>query len=370
MWKNGSTAIALSRAYSSSVLRESAGVGALSDVRNEVPVREHHALGEPGGAARVRQRDQVVGGVDLTCGGSPPALHQRCERRRASRPRRRRRSPRRLIVGRRACLLEQLGHGHQQPRAGVHELSGELVHGHQRVCGRVHAACRRDPVERDRVLGQVRGVMGEHVALAEAALGQTGRQPAHGFDQLGVGDRPPARAVDQRRLVAPLAAALKDEVRERQVRNLNVRKRAADHTGTLLVEVGRVYGRSGKRADLPGEVVDLGRRDLGNTPARNVLALTSRRWTRSRVGRLPTPCESQQERGGCRRERTLSRPTAPTFASCWPSPAGDLRTSSLDRGRRRSRWSIGQLRRSGTSCGERGDVAEVRRAGGGRRGFG
>ena len=53
-------------------------------------------------------------------------------------------------------------------------------------------------------------------------------------DQLAVGDRPAARAVDQRRLVRVLAGAGEDEVGERNIRNLDVRIRAADHSMTLL----------------------------------------------------------------------------------------------------------------------------------------
>ena len=107
---------------------------------------------------------------------------------------------------------------------------GELVLGQHRIRGRVDAARRRHSVKRDRVLGQVRGAVGEHIALAEAPLGQARGQPAHRFDQLWVGDRPTGRPVDDRRLVAALAGALEHELGERHVRNLDVRKRAADHS--------------------------------------------------------------------------------------------------------------------------------------------
>ena len=69
----------------------------------------------------------------------------------------------------------------------------------------------RDTVERDRILGQVRGAVSEHVALAEAARGQSRGQPADRVDELSVGDRPAARPVYQRGLVwrSPARARMK-----------------------------------------------------------------------------------------------------------------------------------------------------------------
>ena len=54
MWKNGSTAITRS---SSSIVPHGL---VLAEVRDEVAVRQHDALGKPGRAARERQRDDVA----------------------------------------------------------------------------------------------------------------------------------------------------------------------------------------------------------------------------------------------------------------------------------------------------------------------
>src|SRR6516164_94588 len=74
--------------------------------------------------------------------------------------------------------------------------------------------------------------MGEYVALGEAALSQACSDPVNVFRQLRVGDRVTGGSVDDRRLVALLASAPEDELGERQVRNLDVRERAANHHST------------------------------------------------------------------------------------------------------------------------------------------
>ena len=54
----------------------------LADVCHQVAVGEHHALGEPGRAARVRKGDQIVGRVDVDLRRPVATLQQGGERRR------------------------------------------------------------------------------------------------------------------------------------------------------------------------------------------------------------------------------------------------------------------------------------------------
>ena len=84
------------------------------------------------------------------------------------------------------------------------------------------AAGGRDAVEGEGVLGDVRAVDGEHVALGEAAGGQAGRHPAHAPGQLAVGQGPAAGPVDQRRLVGPLHGVGEHELVQRHVGHRNV----------------------------------------------------------------------------------------------------------------------------------------------------
>ena len=101
----------------------------LAEIRDEVPVGEHHALGQPGGAAGIRQRDDTSGGVDHDLQRPAARLKQRRERRRAGR----------LAVDedllhagplcRRGRLVQQRRHRHQQPRATVAASKAATVKG-------------------------------------------------------------------------------------------------------------------------------------------------------------------------------------------------------------------------------------------------
>ena len=55
----------------------------LAHVRHDIVVRQHHALGQTRRAARIRQRDQIVLGIDFNRGHLAVTCQQRCERRRA-----------------------------------------------------------------------------------------------------------------------------------------------------------------------------------------------------------------------------------------------------------------------------------------------
>ena len=204
-------------------------VSDLADVRDEVSVREHHPLGQSRGAAGIRERDEIDGGLDGGLGRLASRAQQRGERRRAAG----------LAVdeallhagplGRGGRPLQQRRHRDQQTGAAVLELGRELLHGHQRVGGRVHPTDRRDRVEGDRIFGQIRSVMREHVALAEASVGEARGHPTHGLRQLCIGDRPTARGVNQSGLVSERARTSENKVGKGRVRNFDIRIRAADH---------------------------------------------------------------------------------------------------------------------------------------------
>ena len=184
----------------------------LPDVGDQVRVREHHPLGQAGGAARVGQHRQVGGRVDLDLGRRVGVAEQVAERLRPLG------LPEHVELvgdpgplGRLPSRLVERRHGDQDLRARVLELVGELVRGVERV-GRGRLAPRRGgAVKGDRVLGDVGHVDGEHVAVAEAALGEPRRERADPARELGVGDRAAAGTVDQRGLVAPLRGLLEHE---------------------------------------------------------------------------------------------------------------------------------------------------------------
>jgi hypothetical protein len=73
-----------------------------------------------------------------------------------------------------------------------------------------------------------------HTAPA-AARGQGAQKAAHALGDLGVRDRAPAGPVDERGLAAALGRVLEHEVRQCDVGDLDVGKRAAeDHVGRSL----------------------------------------------------------------------------------------------------------------------------------------
>ena len=164
-------------------------------------------LGSPVVPLEYGSATRSLGGVDRDLGRLAGRFEQRRERRRAVGVAVHEDLLHARRLRRRGRLLKLVGHRHQQPRAAVAQLACQLVGGQQRVGGRVDATDRRHGVKRDRVFGQVRGVVSKHVALAKAALGEPRRDRAHRLGQLRVGDRPAARPVDQRRLIAQLARA-------------------------------------------------------------------------------------------------------------------------------------------------------------------
>ena len=132
--------------------------GCLQHVGHEVAMREHDTLGKARRAARVRERDDVLGSVDLQGRRVFVRREERGERRRALGLAE---DEDLLHLGLTRCrerALEERRDREQEARAGVPELEGELVHRVERVRRRARPAGRGHPVEGDRVLGHVRAV--------------------------------------------------------------------------------------------------------------------------------------------------------------------------------------------------------------------
>ncbi len=206
---------------------------ALAQVRDQVAMGQHHALGQAGGPARVGQRDQVVGGIDRHRRRGIARLHQLGER-----PRPRRVADHEdllhLALGRRLPRLVQEGrHRDQEARPRVVELVGQLVGGVERVHRRVHPARHRDPKEHHRVFREVGAIDGHDLALAEAAPGQAGRGAPRAFRDLPVGERAPGRPVDEGGLVAQAAGVAQHEVGDGDVGDGDGGARG-DHGGSSL----------------------------------------------------------------------------------------------------------------------------------------
>ncbi len=88
---------------------------------------------------------------------------------------------------------------------------GELAAREERAGRRHRAAGAQAAVEDHRELGDVRQVQREHVAAAEPAGGEPGGHALHAAGELAVGDRPSARAVDDRRAAGEAAGVAQHE---------------------------------------------------------------------------------------------------------------------------------------------------------------
>ena len=128
-------------------------------------MREHHALGQPGGAARVGENGEVTVGVDLDGGRLGVLLDQLREGRDAIGLADDDELDVADLVRRFAGGVEEGRDGDQQLRPGVAQLVRKLARLVERVDGGVDRPDRADPVEDDRVLGQVRHEDPDHVAL-------------------------------------------------------------------------------------------------------------------------------------------------------------------------------------------------------------
>ena len=69
----------------------------------------------------------------------------------------------------------------------------------------------------------------EHVAVTEPAGGEPGGDPLDAAGELAVGEHPPARAVDDRRLAGEAAGVAEHERRQVGARDLGIGPGTADH---------------------------------------------------------------------------------------------------------------------------------------------
>ncbi|CAB4988352.1 unannotated protein [freshwater metagenome] len=158
---------------------------------------------------------------------------------------------------------QERAHGDQEGRAGVDELLSNLRFGVRRVDRRDDAARSRDAVEDDGELGDIRRHEGEDIALLETARDKPSCEGSHGGGETGVGEGATGGAIDERRLVTEFIGAGQDVVGEREIRNLDVGKRAHEHGGPpelgcpghhafpglcrpMLAEDGRIGGAFGR----------------------------------------------------------------------------------------------------------------------------
>ena len=194
----------------------------LDDVGDEIPVGQHHALRQPGRPARVRQDREVGSRIDLDLGRRGSLREQVAETR--------------LIAiaiaddddlldrrvgGGGASGLEEGADGEHQPRAGVVHLVSQLARRVERVRGRADGATPGHAVEDQRVLGQVRHVDRDPVALADPSGRQRAGQCRGGHVQLRERELAAARPVDQRRLVPTRAGVGENEAGDVDVRDLD-----------------------------------------------------------------------------------------------------------------------------------------------------
>ena len=209
MWNSGSTA-----STTSSVPDPVDGTG-LAQAGDQVAMREHHALGQPGGAAGVRQEGKVIRGdrgrqAGMTLAG------QRGERggRRPRWPCRRRRS--RAPAARAAAWRPLPGRTWRpwSPATG-RPTAAAGGRSHRRGASGLMVVTTAPAVSGgivgDRELGAVGAAQREHVALGHAARRQPGRGPADGGSQLCVGQHPAGGPVDDGRLAATPRRAVQDE---------------------------------------------------------------------------------------------------------------------------------------------------------------
>ena len=205
----------------------------LAEVRDEVAVRQHDALGEPGRAARERQRDEVGGRFDRRPRrGRPPRA--RAARRTASCPAA---SPIAKTSSTPAALrglerpLGQLRHGDEKAGAGDAQLERGLLGRVESVHGRVRATGARDAVKRDGVLRHVRREDPDDLAGRQSARRKPRRAAIDVLGKLRVRQHGAADGIDDRRPLAARRRPAEHVVGERDKGHVHVRMRAADRHG-------------------------------------------------------------------------------------------------------------------------------------------
>ena len=190
----------------------------LHEVGDEVAVREHHALRQAGGARRVRQDDDVVGGDrHLLAEGRTVDVGERTvpvgvaddvhlgDRR---------------VLHRRRRRVEEHRHGDEPGRPGIDELMMNLALGVGGVDRRDHATGEGDGMEEHGIVGTI-GRHDRHDLVAGEPIGEPAAGlTANGIIELGVGERGPGRAIDEGGLVSQLGRTTQGERRERLVGDL------------------------------------------------------------------------------------------------------------------------------------------------------
>ena len=211
---------------------------------------EHHSLAQPGRATRIRDRGDIDRGVDRyprRCLGIAEQLRER-----------------RALVGlaehehlttsRLLCCLarhvEARRHRQQHLRAGIGELIAQLARRVERVGGRAATARRNHAMERYRVLGRVRHVDRERVALDESAPSEPRREAAHRPLQLGVAehaDRTGRRSARASRPAPQHAATQRWQGRRRASRPQAVRPNRSCSASSMVASSKRILGPGARR---------------------------------------------------------------------------------------------------------------------------
>ena len=206
------------------------GVAALLDVGDQVAMREHHTLGEPGRAGRVRQHHGVRGRVDRD-------LLDRIAEHVGHRRRARAGVADHDHLGdvgaldRRERGLDEHADREQHRRAGVLQLVADLLGSVGRVDRGDRAAGDGHAVEDDGVLGHVRRHQPDDDPRGDATSGEPAGQRVNGRAQLGVRVRARARSVTDGNAVGELVGQMEDVCGDRDVGDLDVGQRAGmdDH---------------------------------------------------------------------------------------------------------------------------------------------
>ena len=204
----------------------------LQHVGDQVAVRQHHAFRQTGRPARIGESDHVFRGIDLYREGLGRLGDQFAKGRRA-----RRLSEDEDLVDRETTHglgrpVHERGHGQEIACMAIPELVTQLARGVEGIEGCDDAAERRDGVEGDRVLGQVRTEDGEDVTLLEPSASQRAGDPVHAVGQGAVGQLPAADAIDESRPVTNGRRPLQRKPRQRNIRDLE-RRTLVDHLASI-----------------------------------------------------------------------------------------------------------------------------------------
>jgi len=171
----------------------------LGDIRHQVAMRQHHALGPSGRAAGIGQDDdmilQVHGGLRLQ-----RLAHDILERQVCLRPDDHDVAHARPLGGG-ARHLDEGRDGDQHHGTGIDQLVMDLGRGIGRVDRGHRPPAPGHPVKDDRILRHVRRKDRDRAARQHAALRQPARQPLDAVRDLARGQGPARGAVDDRHLL-------------------------------------------------------------------------------------------------------------------------------------------------------------------------